>query len=70
VLHIQVGGSFSTDVAITAGQPISVPIALAPGSQTITLSLQAGNFQPSQYGQKDTRTLSFAVNAINLQSSE
>jgi len=56
--------------AITAGQPISVPITLQPGSQTITLSLQAGNFQPSQYGQKDTRTLSFAVNAINLQSSE
>jgi hypothetical protein len=68
VLHIQVGPSFSKDVTITAGQPISVPITLQPGSQTITLSLQAGNFQPSQYGQKDTRTLSFAVNAIDLQT--
>jgi len=70
VLHIQVGDSISTDVTITAGQPISVPIALAAGSQTITLTLQAGNFQPSQYGKKDTRTLSFAVNAIDLQSSK
>ena len=57
-------------MAITAGQPISVPIPLQAGSQTITLSLQAGNFQPSQYGQKDTRTLSFAVNAIDLQTSK
>jgi hypothetical protein len=70
ILNIQVGDSFSTDVAISAGQPISVPIALATGSQAITLTLQAGNFQPSQYGQKDTRTLSFAVNAINLESAE
>ena len=70
VLHIQVGNSFSTDVMITAGQPISVPIALAAGNQTITLALQAGNFQPSQYGQKDTRTLSFAVNAIDLQTAK
>ena len=70
VLHIQVGDSFSTDVAITAGQPISVPISLQAGSQTITLSLQAGNFQPSQYGQKDTRTLSFAVNSIDVQTAK
>jgi hypothetical protein len=68
VLHIQTGDTFSTDVPITAGQPTSVPIALQPGSQTITLSLKAGNFQPSQYGKKDNRTLSFAVNAIDLQT--
>jgi hypothetical protein len=70
VLHIQVGDSFSTDVAITAGQPVSVPITLQAGSQLVTLSLQAGNFQPSQYGQKDTRTLSFAVNAIDLRTDK
>ncbi len=70
ILHIQVGASFSTDVAISAGQPTRVPIALASGSQTITLTLQAGNFQPSQYGKKDTTTLSFAVNAIDLQTAE
>jgi hypothetical protein len=70
ILHIQVGDSFSTDVAITAGQPARVPIALAAGAQTITLTLQAGNFQPSQYGQKDTRTLSFAVSSIDLQTSQ
>jgi hypothetical protein len=70
ILNIQVGASFSTAVAISAGQPISVPIALASGSQAITLTLQAGNFQPSQYGKKDTTTLSFAVNAIDLQTAE
>jgi hypothetical protein len=70
ILHIQVGTSFATDVTITAGQPIRVPITLAAGSQTITLSLKAGNFQPSQYGKKDTRTLSFAVSAIDLQATE
>ena len=70
VLHIQVGAAFSKEVTITAGQPISVPITLTAGSQTITLALQAGNFQPSQYGKKDTRTLSFAVSAIDLQTSK
>ena len=66
-MNIEVGDSFSTAVTISAGQTISVPIALAAGSQAITLTLQAGNFQPSEYGQKDTCTLSFAVNAIDLQ---
>jgi hypothetical protein len=70
ILHIQAGSSFSTDVTITAGQPARVPIALAAGSQTITLSLKAGNFQPSQYGKKDSRTLSFAVSAIDLLTTE
>jgi hypothetical protein len=70
ILNIQVGASFSTSVAITAGQPTSVPIALTTGSQAITLTLQAGNFQPSQYGKKETRRLSFAVTAIDLQSAE
>src|SRR5262249_50519521 len=69
ILNIQVGASVATSVAISAGQPVSVPIALAAGSQTITLSLQAGNFQPSQYGKKDTRTLSFAVSAIDLRTN-
>jgi hypothetical protein len=68
ILNIQVGATFSAAVTINAGQPIRVPIMLAAGSQTITLSLQAGNFQPSQYGRKDTTTLSFAVNAIDLQT--
>jgi hypothetical protein len=70
VLKIQVGAVFSTDVTITTSQPISVPITLAAGEQTITLTLKAGNFQPSQYGQRDTRTLSFAVNAIDLQTTQ
>ena len=36
--------------------------------QTITLELQAGNFQPSDYGQDDPSILSFAVRSINLQT--
>ncbi len=68
ILNIQVGTTFSATVPISAGQPIRVPITLAAGNQTITLALQAGNFQPSQYGKKDTTTLSFAVSAIDLQT--
>lgn len=65
-LRIQVGNDAPQTVPITVEQSTSVPIALADGSQTITLSLEAGNFQPSQYGSPDERVLSFAIRSIDL----
>jgi hypothetical protein len=45
-----------------------VPLIVPPGSHTLTLSLEAGNFRPSEYGQEDETLLSFAVRSINLQA--
>ena len=43
-----------------------MPIALQPGGQNITLSLASGNFEPTDYGTPDPRTLSFAIRSIDL----
>ncbi len=66
-LTIQVGKGQPQVVLITVEQPTSPEITLATGSQTITLSLEAGNFVPSDYGGDDNRALSFAVRSIDLQ---
>lgn len=66
ILTVQTPTS-STSVPIQAGAPTSIPIAIGAGRQTVTLTLEAGNFRPSTYGNPDQRLLSFAIQYINLQ---
>lgn len=68
-LSVQVGNEPPQSVPLTVEQAVPVPITLATGSQSITLSLEAGNFQPSEYGADDDRLLSFAVRMIDLQTN-
>jgi hypothetical protein len=65
-LAIQAGSGQLQLVPLALEQPASPRIMLASGTQTITLSLDAGNFRPSDYGGTDERTLSFAVRSIDL----
>ncbi|MCL4263303.1 MAG: hypothetical protein KJ069_08810 [Anaerolineae bacterium] len=53
-------------VPITSGETAVIPLHLPAGYHTITLSLAAGNFRPSDQGAADTRWLSFAIESINL----
>jgi hypothetical protein len=57
-------GELTVDLA--TDQVAHVPLTLVPGSQTITLTLERGNFRPADYGVPDTRTLSFSLRRINL----
>lgn len=64
-LTITANGESQT-VDVHVDQPVDVPIALQPGGQNITLSLASGNFEPTDYGTPDPRTLSFAIRSIDL----
>lgn len=65
VLNVRVGERVVA-VPITAGQPVTIPLTVDAGNQTITLSLQAGNFRPSDYSGMDASVLSFAVSEVDL----
>ncbi|MBC8078513.1 MAG: hypothetical protein H7Y32_20715, partial [Chloroflexales bacterium] len=66
VLRVDAGG-YRAHVRVTANQPTSVPVPLLAGSQSITLTLEAGNF--SKRGPSgDIEQLSFAVKGIDLQT--
>ncbi len=67
VLTVRVGDA-STSVAIARAEATTVPLVLRPGTQTITLTLEAGNFRPITYGQPDPALLSFAIRSIDLQT--
>jgi hypothetical protein len=58
-----------TVVKIEAGKLITIPLQLTPGKHTLTLNLEAGNFQPTALGGDDPRLLSFAVHYINLRTT-
>ncbi|MEI7643267.1 MAG: hypothetical protein WCJ55_03060 [Chloroflexales bacterium] len=68
VIDVQVGGQSIVPMPIVAGQLFTMPITLMKGSQTITLTLEAGSFRPSDYGGQDNGRLSFAVRTINIQT--
>lgn len=53
-------------VEIEAGKLATIPLTLSPGKQTLTLNLEAGNFQPTALGGEDPRFLSFAIRYLNL----
>jgi hypothetical protein len=66
-LNVQVGDDYKTSASIIINQVTRIPLRLEQGKQTITLSLQAGNFQPSKLGiSNDSSYLSFAIRTINL----
>lgn len=65
LLDVDVEGVYETQVEIIADQTTRVPLWLPAGEQTITLSLDAGNFRAP-----DGRRLSFAIRSINLQVPE
>ncbi|MFN8472984.1 MAG: hypothetical protein U0822_12420 [Anaerolineae bacterium] len=67
VLTVEANGT-TTKVPIRVDEPTDVPLTLVPGGQTVTLSLDAGNFHPSDYGVGDTRELSFAIKTLNLKT--
>ncbi len=46
----------------------NVTLDLETGENNISLSLDAGNFQPGRFGGSDSRWLSFAIQELNLQT--
>lgn len=66
-LRVEVADGFATVVELNSDQTAEIPLELPAGAYTITLSLEAGNFRPSDYGSDDPRWLSFAIRTINLQ---
>ena len=69
-LQITVNNGYSTTVDIHIGEKTAVPLTLEAGVYSITLTLEAGNFQPRDYGTNDPRPLSFALHTINLITEE
>jgi len=70
LLHVQAGPSFSDTLSLLAGRPAVVPLLLPQGNLTLTLTLEAGNFRPSQYGGTDDRLLSFAIRSLDLRLAD
>lgn len=66
-LNIQVG-DFQTSLDVHIDLPSEVRIPLSGGEQTITLSLEAGNFTPEGADLSEIPALSFAVRSINLKT--
>lgn len=53
-------------VTVAADQTTSIPLPLIAGKQVVTLTLEAGNFRPSESGAADARLLSFAIRTLDL----
>ena len=68
VIDVQVGAQPMVPMPVVAGQMATVPITLVKGRQTVTLTLEAGNFRPTDYGGQDSGRLSFAVSTIALRT--
>jgi hypothetical protein len=66
VLYVSQEGGPARTVAFNTNQLIAAPLELRPGSQTVTVALEAGNFRPTEYGWPDGRRLSFAPNRVEL----
>ncbi len=67
-LTITLSKGYSTTVEIRSGEVTAVPLQLEAGVYSLTLDLEAGNFNPSDFGSLDNRPLSFALHSINLQT--
>ena len=65
-LHVALDRHFVAAVTVVAGESARIPLSLAPGVQTVTLTLAGGNFRPIEHGGRDPRALAFAVHHINL----
>jgi hypothetical protein len=71
-LTVSLDGALIAEVLVHTGKNFSVPLSLQAGIHTVSLSLEAGNFRPSDTrgGGDDTRWLSFATRSINLEIVE
>lgn len=69
-LTLSLSTGFSTTVEIHSEQMTAVPLTLPSGVQTLTLTLEAGNFRPADHRQPDPRRLAFAIRSINLRTDE
>ena len=65
-LRVALDGDYLTTLPIQVERTARLPLELPAGFHTLTLSLEAGNFRPSDRGGDDTRWLSFAVSSLNL----
>jgi hypothetical protein len=69
-LRIAHDGRVLTTMSISVGETAQIPLILVPGVQTVTLTLEAGNFRPGDAGHGDQRSLSFAVRHLNLRTGD
>jgi hypothetical protein len=67
VLTLRSASGDGATVAARVGEPARLPIDLTAGPQIVTLSLEAGSFRPQALGERDPRTLSFAVRFVDLE---
>lgn len=65
-LRVEMDGVFLATLPIETEQTANLPLSLPAGFHTLTLTLEAGNFRPSDRGSDDRRWLSFAIGSINL----
>lgn len=68
VLIVRMGHEIIFRQAVRAGEVVSIPLHLTPGTHLLKLELEAGNFQPTHYDSNtiDGRWLSFATESVNL----
>lgn len=69
-LQVTLNNGYTTAADIHIGQKTAIPLNLEAGVYSIMLALEAGNFQPRDYGTDDPRPLSFALHTINLITEE
>jgi hypothetical protein len=70
VLSVQMGTDFSMSVPVQTGVPVELPVTLAAGHNTMTLMLEAGNFQATDYGGDDPAEWSFELHSVELLTPE
>lgn len=68
LLRVQLEDREPSYIAISTDRMASVRLRLRSGEQTVSLSLEAGNFRPADYGQSEQRPHSFAVRWMNLEA--
>jgi hypothetical protein len=75
LLRVEMADGQATTIELRSEETAEAPLQLPAGVYTLTLSLAAGNFRPDDYSDAtgetaDTRWLSFAIRAINLQTHD
>ncbi|MCB9172537.1 MAG: hypothetical protein H6637_06460 [Ardenticatenales bacterium] len=69
-LTVRLNDDPAISVPVEVDRTTTVGLALQAGINSLELSLQNGNFRPSDFGSSDDRWLSFAIRAINLRLTE
>jgi hypothetical protein len=68
VLTVTSADGVTTTVQLQLGERALVPVVLPAGGGELRLSLAAGNFRPTDYGQEDPSIYSFALHSIALRT--